>query len=61
MIVRGWLRGLVREAIGLAVIVVGIFLAFRLAGPMGAVVSGMSGAGEDAARIAGGIIVFLLV
>ncbi len=61
LIVRGWLRGLVREAIGLAVIVVGIFLAFRLAGPMGAVVSGMSGAGEDAARIAGGIIVFLLV
>jgi membrane protein required for colicin V production len=61
LLIRGWLRGLVREAIGLGVIVAGTFLAFRFAGPMGAVVSGMSGAGEDASRIAGGIIVFLLV
>lgn len=61
LLIRGWLRGLVREAIGLGVIVAGTFLAFRFAGPMGAIVSGMSGAGEDASRIAGGIIVFLLV
>lgn len=61
LLIRGWLRGLVREAIGLGVIVAGTFMAFRLAGPMGAIVSGMTGAGEDAARIAGGIIVFLLV
>jgi membrane protein required for colicin V production len=61
LLIRGWLRGLVREAIGLGVVVAGTFLAFRFAGPMGAVVSGMSGAGEDASRIAGGIIVFLLV
>lgn len=61
LLIRGWLRGLVREAIGLGVILAGTFLAFRFAGPMGAVVSGMSGAGEDASRIAGGIIVFLLV
>jgi len=60
LLVRGWLRGLVREAIGLGVIVAGTFLAFRFAGPVGAVVSGMSGAGEDASRIAGGIIVFIL-
>ena len=61
LIIRGWLRGLVREAIGLAVIVAGIFLAFRLAGPVGSVVSAMSGAGDSTARFAGGIIVFLLV
>lgn len=61
LVVRGWLRGLIREAIGLGVIFVGTFLAFRLSGPMGAIVSAMSGAGDDAARIAGGIIVFLLV
>ena len=61
LLVRGWLRGLVREAIGFGVILVGTFLAFRLASPVGAIVSGMSGAGEDAARIAGGIIVFLVV
>jgi uncharacterized membrane protein required for colicin V production/uncharacterized protein YkwD len=61
LLIRGWLRGLVREAIGLGAIVAGTFMAFRLAGPMGAIVSAMTGAGEDAARIAGGIIVFLLV
>lgn len=61
LLVRGWLRGLVREAIGLGVIVAGTFFAFRLAGPMGAVVSAMSGAGDDASKIAGGIIVFLLI
>jgi len=61
LLIRGWLRGLVREAIGLGVILAGTFLAFRFAGPMGAVVSGMSGAGDDASHIAGGIIVFLLV
>ena len=61
LVIRGWLRGLVREAIGFAVIFLGAFLAFRLASPMGAVVSAMSGAGEDASRIAGGIIVFVLI
>ena len=61
LMIRGWLRGLVREAIGLAVILVGVFLAFRLAGPVGAIVSAMSGAGDDASRIAGGIIVFIVV
>lgn len=61
LLIRGWLRGLVREAVGLAAIVAGTFLAFRLAGPMGAIVSGLTGAGEDAAKIAGGIVIFLLV
>lgn len=61
LVIRGWLRGLVREAIGLGVIFAGTFFAFRLAGPMGAVVSAMSGAGDDASKIAGGIIVFLLI
>ena len=61
LLVRGWLRGLIREAIGLGVIFAGTFFAFRLATPMGAVVSAMTGAGEDASRIAGGIVVFILV
>ena len=61
LLIRGWMRGLVREAIGLGVIFAGTFFAFRLAGPMGAVVSAMSGAGDDASKIAGGIIVFVLI
>ncbi len=61
LLIRGWSRGLVREAIGLAALVVGTLLAFRLAGPAGMVVSGMSGASPSTARLVGGTAVFLLV
>ncbi len=61
LVIRGWTRGLVREAVGLAALVVGTLLAFRLAGPAGAVVSGMSGASPGTARLVGGTVVFLLV
>ena len=61
LLIRGWMRGLVRELVGLAVIVVGIFLAFRLSAPAGAVVSAMTGTGADVSRFIGGIVVFLLI
>ena len=61
LLVRGWMRGLVREVIGLAVIVVGIFLAFRLSTPAGAVVSGLAGTSADVSRFIGGIAVFLII
>ena len=40
---RGWLRGLIREAVSLAVIVVGTFLALRLNGAVGGIIEGMLG------------------
>ena len=61
LLIRGWMRGLVRELVGLAVIVGGIFLAFRLSAPAGAVVSAMTGTGADVSRFIGGIVVFLLI
>ncbi len=61
LFVRGWMRGLVRELIGLAVIVVGIFLAFRLSGPAGGLVEDMTGTGADVSRFIGGVAVFLLI
>lgn len=61
LLVRGWLRGLVREAIGLAVLVVGTILAFRLSEPAGSVIASMAGTSHDISRYAGGIVVFLLV
>ena len=41
--VRGWMRGLIREVIGLAVVIVGLFLAFRLSTPFGVVVESLAG------------------
>lgn len=61
LVVRGWVRGFVREAISLAVLVVGTVLAFRLSTPAGAIVSAMAGTPPDASRFIGGIAVFLLV
>ena len=61
LLVRGWMRGLVREVIGLAVIVVGIFLAFRLSEPAGSLVAAMAGTSADVSRYIGGVAVFLLI
>jgi Colicin V production protein/Cysteine-rich secretory protein family len=56
---RGWMRGFVRSAVGLVVVVVGSMLAFRLSGPAGAVVEGVSGASPATSRVIGGFLVFL--
>lgn len=61
LVVRGWMRGLVRELIGLGVIVAGIFLAFRFSGPAGSLVEDMAGTGADVSRFIGGVVVFLLI
>jgi hypothetical protein len=55
------MRGFAREAIGLAVILAGLVLAFRLSTPVGAVVEALSGASPDIARLIGGVIVFLTI
>jgi len=61
LMVRGWFRGFVREAMDLAGLIVGTLLAFRFSGPVGAVIESMANIAPDTARIVGGIIVFVLV
>ena len=58
LLVRGWVRGFVREAMDLAALIVGTVLAFRLAPVVGKAVSGMFGWSEAAGRLLGGTIVF---
>jgi uncharacterized membrane protein required for colicin V production len=58
LLVRGWFRGFVREAMDLAALVVGIVLAFRLAPSLGAVISSMAGVSTETGRVIGGSIVF---
>ncbi len=57
--IRGWMRGLVREIISLAVLVVGTVAAFRLSTPLGRVFAAMSGASPDATRYVAGIAIFI--
>lgn len=59
--IRGWSRGLVKEVISLAVLVVGTVAAFRLSTPVGRVLANMSGASPDATRYVAGIAIFLAV
>jgi len=59
LLVRGWSRGFVREAMDLAGLVIGTLLAFRLGPAVGAVVESMSGMSSDASRFTGWVIVFV--
>jgi uncharacterized protein YkwD len=61
LVVRGWFRGLVREAMDLVGLVLGIVLAFRFGGAVGKLIEGMSGISADAARLIGGLIVLVAV
>lgn len=60
MLVRGWLRGLVRETLDLVGLVAGIWLAFRLSAPFGDFLTDSFGVGPEAGRIGGGILLFVL-
>lgn len=61
VVIRGWMRGLVRQSIEIAVVLVGIFLGFRLSRAAGSVFSGLAGTSPTTSRIIGGIVVFTLV
>jgi uncharacterized membrane protein required for colicin V production len=60
MLVRGWMRGFVRESLDLVGLVLGVWVAFRLSGPFGTFISDSFGVSPEAARIAGGIILFVV-
>jgi uncharacterized protein YkwD/uncharacterized protein YjeT (DUF2065 family) len=56
---RGWYRGLVREAMDLAGLVLGIVLAFRFGPVVGRLISAMASISDDAGRLAGGVVVLV--
>jgi membrane protein required for colicin V production len=60
MLVRGWLRGFVREALDLVGLVVGLWLAFRLSVPFGDFLTDSFGMSPETARIGGGVLLFVL-
>lgn len=57
--VRGWYRGLVREALDLTGLVVGIVLGFRFGPLLGGVIASMAGVSVDTGRLVGGLILLV--
>lgn len=59
--VRGWIRGLVREALGLVGLFLGTILSFRLGGLIGDFLTRSFGWPHEVARVAGGMVIFVLL
>lgn len=57
-IVRGWMRGAIREGLEVGLLLVGTVIAFRLAPGVGAVLSGMANIPYEVARVIAGVLVF---
>ena len=58
---RGWRRGLVREAVELAVLLAGTVFVFRMSPAVGAVLSGMANIPPEVARIIGGLVILIVL
>lgn len=61
LIIRGWMRGFLREAIEVGTLVVGAIVAFRLAPVAGRMVSSLFGVSPDFARMLGGAALFIAI
>jgi len=60
LMVRGWLRGFVRESLDLVALVVGLWVAFRLSGPLGEFLTDRFGFAPEVATIGAGVALFIL-
>jgi membrane protein required for colicin V production len=60
LLVRGWLRGLVREALDLVALVAGLWIAFRLSGPLGEFLTERFEVSPEVATIGSGVALFIL-
>lgn len=61
LLVRGWTRGFVREALDLVGLVVGVWVAFRLSGPLGEFLTDRFGVAPEVAGVGAGIVLFVLL
>jgi membrane protein required for colicin V production len=61
VLVRGWSRGLVREALDLVGLVAGIWIAFKASSPLGEFLVDRFSVAPEVAVIGSGIVLFLLV
>ena len=59
--IRGWMRGLVKELLDLAALVIGAVVAFRMSGPLGDFLADRFDVTPEWARIGAGITLFILI
>lgn len=60
MLVRGWVRGFVREVLDLVGLIAGLWIAFRLSGPFGQFLTDRFSVSPEVAGIGAGVALFLL-
>ena len=60
LLVRGWVRGFVREILDLIGLVVGIWIAFRMSGPVGEFLADRFDVAPEVATIGAGVVLFVL-
>ena len=61
LVIRGWMKGLVREAIDVGTLIVGAVIAFRLAPTAGRTLTAVFGVSPEAARLIGGTLLFVAI
>lgn len=61
LVIRGWMKGLVREAIDVGTLIVGAVIAFRLAPTVGRMLTAVFGVSPEAARLIGGTLLFIAI
>jgi membrane protein required for colicin V production len=60
LLVRGWFRGFVREALDLVGLFAGLWIALRLSGPVGGFLVSTFGVSPELAGIGAGVLLFVL-
>ena len=60
LLVRGWTRGFVREALDLVGLILGVWVAFRVSGPLGEFLTDRFGVAPEVAGVGAGIVLFVL-
>ena len=61
LMIRGWRRGLVREAVEIGVLIVGTIVVFRMSPAVGSVISAMANVPYEVGRMIGGILMFFVL
>lgn len=61
LLIRGWVRGLVREVLDLAGLVLGVIVAFRMSGPFGGFLAERFDLAPEMARLGAGFVLMIVV
>ena len=61
LVIRGWMKGLIREAIDVGTLIVGAVIALRLAPVAGRLLTAIFGMSPEASRLVGGVLLFVAI